>query len=321
MRFLRYLPLGLLLTAGLASAQSYPDKSRPIKLIVPFGAGSSADVLARALGRGMTDVAGVNVVVDNKPGAEAVIGMQAAKLSAPDGYTMVLTTISTQAVNLHMLANMPYDPIADFVPLAGVAKISLMMNVGPSVPFKSAREFIAAARANPGKYTFGNASATTRLAGEMLQRSAGIQLVSVPYKNFTDALSNLASGELDTVIVDAATAGAFYKQNVRPLASAGSSRVALYPNVPTLKEEGVADYEVDGWFAAYFPAKTPPAIAAAMRDILRDALKTKYVAEVYGTFAMEPLDLFGDRLDAFQRAELDKWGKAVKAANLGPKKQ
>ncbi|MEY4100516.1 MAG: hypothetical protein RL300_1687 [Pseudomonadota bacterium] len=319
MRLFRCFLAASLMVTGLASADTYPDKNKPIRLVVPYNAGSSTDVLARALARGMSETSGVNVIVENKIGGDAVIGVQAVKTAPPDGYTILLTTISSQAVNPHVIANLPYDPIADFVPLVGVAKITLMVNLGAKTPAKTVREFIAAAKANPGKYTVGSASTTTRLAGEMLQTAAGIQLLPVPYKNFNDAGSNMVSGELDVMVVDAATIGAFYSKGVKLVAAASNTRNSRFPNVPTMAEEGVPGYEILGWFAAYSPAKTPPAIAATMIDILNKGLKTKYVTDIYDTYAMEPLDLAGDKLGAFQRAELEKWGKAVRAANMGPK--
>ncbi|WP_198084592.1 tripartite tricarboxylate transporter substrate binding protein [Variovorax sp. E3] len=318
-RLIQLLLLWLVIGLGSATAQSYPEKSKPIRLVVPFNAGSSTDAIGRALARGMAEVAGLNVVVENMPGAEAVLGTRAVKQAAPDGYTMLLTTLSTHAVNPHMLPKLPYDPIKDFVPLVGVAQGPLVMSVGPAFPFKSAREFFAAARANPGKYTFGSASATTRLAGEMLGQAAGIRLLAVPYKSFSDLMTNLVAGEIHFTIADVGGMKPFYGSGVRPLASVSGKRIPAFPDVPTMQEEGLPSYEASVWFATYFPANTPPAIAERMRDLLNDAAKTKYVTEVLSTSSLEPMPLAGQELDAFQRAELEKWGKAVRAANLGPK--
>lgn len=297
-------------------AQAFPDKSKPIRAIAPFGAGTSADVLARAIARGMGELYGVNVVIDNRVGADGVIGVQAVKAAAPDGYTIFITSLSTQVVNPHTFKKLPYDPMADLIPLAGVGKTALMLNLGPSTTFKTAQEFIAAAKANPGKYTIGSGTATTRMAGEMFSRAAGIQTLSVPYKALVDAMTNLAGGQIDAVLVDAAVAGPFYKQGVRAVASTGATRPALMPQVPTLQEEGLSGFEVVGWFAAYAPAKTPPAAVIALREMMSNAVKSKYVTDVYSNFSMEPLALSGNELDAFQRAEFDKWGKAVQAAGL-----
>ena len=162
-----------LLVAGFAmttavQAQTYPDKSRPIKIIAPSGAASVVDLLARAYGKAMAETSSLNVVVDNKPGAEMVIGVQAFTSSAPDGYTAMVTSSSSQTLNPVMIPNLPYDPLKDMVPLTGLAKGGLIMNLGVSTTFKTAHEFVAAARAAPGKYTCSSSSTTTRLACELL---------------------------------------------------------------------------------------------------------------------------------------------------------
>ena len=315
-RFLRLVTLGILMASGLASAQSYPDKSKPIRIIVPFSAGSSADTFARAIARGAADQ-GVNVVVDNRAGGEAIIGEMAVKTAAPDGYTILLTSGSTQAVNPHVLPNVPYDPIADFIALQGVAKAPLFFNVSPSIQAKTVAEFIALARANPGKYTFGSGSTTMQMAGELFQQSAGIKMLWVPYKNATDAVLALAAGQLDLVFVDAAMVSPYYPRGVRSMAVSTGKRASRYEKVPTLMEEGLKDVKFAGWFGTYFPANTPAPAVSAMKDILDKAIKTKYVTDVIGNFGMEPFD---EDLDAFQRADYEQWGKVVRSANLDPKK-
>ena len=302
-----------------AAAQAYPDKSKPIRLVVPFNAGSSADAIGRALARGMTEVAGVNVVVENMPGAEAVLGARAVKQAAPDGYTLLLTTLSTHAVNPHMIPNLPYDAVKDFVPITGVSKGPLVVAVGPKFPFASAREFFDAARANPGKYTVGSASATTRLAGEMLAQAAGVQLLAVPYKSFGDLMTNMIAGDIHLMIIDIGTMNPFVASGIRPLLNVSGKRIPAYPNVPTAQEEGMPSYEVSVWTATYFPAKTPAGNVATMREMINGAMKTKYVTDVLASFSLEPMPLTGPAFDAFQRTEFEKWGSAVKAANLGPK--
>jgi tripartite-type tricarboxylate transporter receptor subunit TctC len=215
------------------------------------------------------------------------------------------------------MPNLPYDPFTDFVPLVGVNKTSLYFHVSPSVHFKSLAEFVEDARKNPGKYTVSSGSTTMLMAGEMLNQAAGIKLLAVPFKNATDAVTAVASGQVDLVIVDAAMASPYYSRGVRALATTTPARTKRYPELPTAKEEGVPGYQVVGWFGTYFPAHTPPAISAAMRDLLANALKTKYVTDVLSNFAMEPFD--GD-LAAWEREDYERWGKAVRAANMGPKK-
>ncbi len=321
MRLLGYLVLGLAfaVSAGTASAQSYPDKSRPIRIVLPQGPGSASDVLARALAKAITDTSGQNVIVDYKPGGETVIGVQALMTAPLDGYTMMMSSSSTQVLNMVMMPNVPYDPFRDFIPLVGVSKATLAVNLGPSTTFKTANEFIAAARANPGKYTFASSTATTRLAGELLQYTAGIKLLNVPYKVTAAGATALAAGEVDLMIVDPSSISMHWQSGrVRPVAVSSATRVSSLPQIPALREEGVPDYDVTAWFCTYFATGTPAPIVAAMRDILRKAVKAPTFTETLAKVSMEPLDLVGDDLTALNRKEVEMWAKVVKAANLKP---
>jgi tripartite-type tricarboxylate transporter receptor subunit TctC len=312
------LCLGMLSTSAMA--QAYPDKSRALRVLVPFGAASSTDILARALAKGISDVAGLNVIVDNKAGAEGQIGMAAGKAAPPDGYTLVMTTSSTQVLNPHMIPNLAYDPVADFTPVAGIAKFALILNAGPSVTQPNLHELLKAARANPGKFSFGSGTATTRLAAELLQSVGGVKLLAVPYKSQTDAIVGLAGGQVDLVFMDLPGSSPHHKSGrVRPLAVTGTSRMTALPDVPTAQEEGLIGYEVTGWWAAYFPAKTPPAIVMAMRDIVEKALKTQSVKDALTTFALEPLPLSGEAFAAFQKSDSQRLGKLVREANQAGK--
>ena len=301
----------------LARAQSFPDKSKPIVGIVAYAAGSGVDVVARAYAQGMSEALGTNVVVENRPGAEGVIGMQAAKSAVPDGHTILFTSISTQTVNPHLFKRPPYDALNDFTPLAGTVKVTLLLNASPSLgAFKSAREFIQAAKAAPGKYSYASISATTRLAAEMFAKAAGIKLLNIPYKNFSDLTSDLASGRVDLLMADASGVGAAYKQGVRPLAAASLKRLPSMPDVPTFEEQGLAGLEIIGWHGAYAPAKTPAPVVARLRQAVQQAAKSKSVRDYCTTFGVETLELAGEEFAAFQRAEFDKWGKAVRDAGL-----
>ncbi|HSV77761.1 MAG TPA: tripartite tricarboxylate transporter substrate binding protein [Ramlibacter sp.] len=319
MKLLKYLLITLGLVVGSSHAQTFPDKSRPLKIIVPSGAASTGDLLARAYGRAITEVSGLPVVVENKPGAEGVIGLQAVKSAPPDGYTIMLTSSSTQVLNAHMIPNLPYDPVADFVPLTGAGKAALVMYVGSGLPIGSAREFIEAARAHPGKHTFGSNTATGRLLGEMLEQMAGIKLLSVPFKTLPEVMTAVSAGQVDMAFATVSTADAYVKSGrVRPMAVTSGTRLPALPNVPTLREEGLRDYDLTSWLATYAPAGTPPAIAATLRDILRRASQTSAVKETLHTFSMEPLELAGDQLTALQRAESEKWRRVVRPSAQRP---
>lgn len=300
-----------------ASAQSFPDKTKPIKGLCPFPAGSTADTVGRAYAQAMSEILGANVVIENRPGAEGVIGLQAAKTAPADGYTMLFTSLSTQVVNPHLFKRLTYDPLKDFIPLAGTIKSVLLMNVGPSLSsFKSAQEFIEAAKANPGKYSCASVSATTRLAGQMLAKAAGIKLLNVPYKNWSDLTSDLLSGRVDILVADGPAVVPYLKLGMRSLAAAASTRVPSLPEVPTLQEQGVPGPDIVGWHAAYVPAKTPAAVVTTLRDAVRQAAKSRVVKDYFSTFGVEPLDLASEEFAAFQRAEFDKWGEAVREAGL-----
>ena len=313
MKLLRVFGLMVLMAAGAAGAQGYPDKAKPLKMIVPFGTGTAADLLARALAKGMTEVAGLTVVIDNRPGAETVVGVVGAKNAPPDGYTMLFTNTGSTILNVYTLPSLPYDPVADFRPLAGVARFSLVMSAGPSQNFASLQEVLDAARAAPGKYTYGSATAVTRVAMEMLEQLAGVKMLSVPYKAMSEATTALAGGQIDFLMNDAATAITFYKSGrLRPLATTATTRMAALPNVPTVLEAGVKDYELVGWFATYFPANTPPAVTATMREILQRAVKTKSVVDMLASASFEPMDVAGDQLGALQRSDSAKWGKLLR---------
>ena len=318
---MRILPSILLATAFLAptgvSAQTYPDNAKVVKIIVPFGTGSSVDMLARAYSKVLSETEGINVIVDNKAGAETVVGVQALLASPKDGYTMLLTTSSTMTLNPVMTPNLPYDVFRDLTPLVGVGKVVVAMNLGPSTTFKTAREFIAAAKASPGKYSCGSASANSRLSCELLQSQAGIKLLNVPYKATAMGLTALAGGEIDMMFADPGSATPLWQGGrIRAVAQSGVTRTPTLPQVPTLREEGLPDYEVVAWFASYFPAGTPAPAVTAMRQILRKATQSKLITDTVTGMGLEPMPLVGDELTKLNRNEIDKWTKVIREANI-----
>ena len=320
MRWLRFLMLCLAIVSSAAGAQTFPDRSKPLKIILPQGPGSASDVVTRAFAKAITDVSGMNVVIDYKPGAETLIGVQALMSSPPDGYTLMLVSSSTPVLNPVMIPNLAYDPLRDFIPLIGISKVTLVFNLGPSTPFKSVRDFVAAAKAQPGKYSFASATSTSRLAGELLQSLAGIQLLNVPYKTTAAGMTAVAAGEVDLMMADASSARPLWDSGrVRPIAVTTGTRSSSLP-LPTIREDGVPDYDVTAWFATYFAARTAPEIVTAMRDILRKAAKTPGFQDALARANMDPLDLSGDEINALTRKEIDMWTKIVRAANLAPAK-
>ncbi|WP_198084593.1 tripartite tricarboxylate transporter substrate binding protein [Variovorax sp. E3] len=306
--------LWLMLGMGCAMAQTYPDKAIPLKIVVPFGPGSSSDVIARAFGRAISEVSGLHVIVDNKPGADTVIGIQSVLNGAADGNTLLLVSSSTTVLNPLMVPNQPFDMLRDFVPLVAIAKNSPAFNLGPSTPFKSVREFVAAAKARPGKYTYGSASTTSLLAGQLLEARTGIEMLNVPYKTTTAALTALAGGEVDLVLVDISNVKSLQEAGrVRALAVGAPARLSGLPQLPTMIEEGVPDYQITSWFGTYFINRTSSEKVAAMREILRKAVKSQAYIDALTKVNLEPFDLIGEDLTALAKAEIAIYGKIIRA--------
>ncbi|MBT2336608.1 tripartite tricarboxylate transporter substrate binding protein [Variovorax paradoxus] len=296
----------------LTCAQSFPEKSRPIRIVVPAGAGSGTDVVARAYARALGD-AGLIAIVENKAGAEGVIGLEFAKNAAPDGYTVVFSNLSTHVLNMYQQEKLPYDPVADFTPLVVLESVALVLNAGPSRKLTSLADALTAARANPGKVTYGSSTSATRLAVEMLERQADVKLFAVPYKTQAQATSALVAGEIDLLMTDAITALPFYKDGkVRPLAVTSRSRMPVMPDTPTLREQGLKDYEFAAWNAAFAPVRTPPDVVEKLRAIFREAGHSKYVVDVLKSKASQTDPLSPSELSALIRADVERWGKLLR---------
>jgi tripartite-type tricarboxylate transporter receptor subunit TctC len=303
--------------AAPALAQNYPTK--PITFVVPFAAGSATDQLARALGQSVSAETGQSVVVDNKPGANGFIGAQAVAKAAPDGYTVFITTNTTHAANEHLFKKLPYDPVKDFAPVTGLAKGAQIMVVNPSLPFKTVSEFIAAAKKEPGKYTFGSGSSSSRIAGELLQQMAGIQLLHVPYKSNPLAITDLLGGQIHMMITDMATGMPQVKAGkLRALGVSSLKRSSLAPDVPTIAEAGVPGYEMGFWFAAYVPAGTPPAVVKRLNELLVKAVASPSAKSLFESTGFEPFTTTPEELAKFQLAESGKWQQIIKRAGIEP---
>jgi tripartite-type tricarboxylate transporter receptor subunit TctC len=281
--------LALALALGLAApaAAQYPDK--PITFVVPFAAGSATDQLARALGQEVTKITKQPVVVDDKPGASGFIGAEIVKKAAPDGYTVFITTNTTHAANQHLYKKIPYDPVADYVPVTGLGKGGQIMIVAPSVQAKTVGEFIALAKSQPGKISFGSGSSSSRVAGELFQQMAGVDLLHVPYKSNPLAINDLLGGQIQMMITDMATGLPQVKGGkVRALGVSTQKRSPLAPELPTISEAGVPGYDMGFWFAAYVPANTPAAVVARLNAILIEATKGPAMQQYYQSTGTDP---------------------------------
>ncbi|CAN7514424.1 tripartite tricarboxylate transporter substrate binding protein [Variovorax sp. LjRoot290] len=317
---IRIRPLALafaaLLGAGAAAAQTYPDK--PISFVVPFAAGSATDQIARALGNGVTAETKQPVVIDNKAGASGFIASQQVAKALPDGYTVLITTNTTHAANEHLFKKLPYDPVKDFSPIAALGKGGQIMVVNPNSPAKTVAEFVALAKKEPGKLSFGSGSSSSRMAGELLQQLAGIKLLHVPYKSNPLAVTDLLGGQIDMMITDTATGLPQVKAGkLRALGVSGAQRSPLAPEVPTIAEAGVKGYEMGYWFAAYAPAKTSPAVVKRLNELLVKAAKSEAAKTAfYEPSGTEVFTTSPEELAKFQHGESQKWGRIVKAAGI-----
>lgn len=309
--------LGALLLATAATAQDFPNK--PITFVVPFAAGSATDQIARAIGQGVTDATKQGVTIDNKPGASGFIAAQQVAKANPDGYTVLITTNTTHAANEHLFKSLPYDPVKEFAPITLLGKGGQIMIVNPKVEAKTVGELVAFAKKNPGKLSFGSGSSSSRIAGELLQQMAGIQILHVPYKSNPLAINDLLGGQIDMMITDTAT-GLPQVQGgkVRALGVTATKRSPLAPDIPTIAEAGVPGYEMGYWFAAYVPARTPPAVVKRLQELMVAATRGPSAVKFYQTTGVDAATSTPEDLAKFQQSESAKWGKIVKAAGIQP---
>ena len=300
-----------------AAAQDYPTK--PITLIVPFGPGSGTDQLARVIGQALSEQAKVPVVVDNKAGASGFLAAQYVAKAAPDGYTVLVTTNTTHAANEHLFKKLPYDPVRDFSPVALLSKGYMLMVVKPDAPYKTVGDLIAAARKSPGKLNFGSGSSSSRVASEMLKQLTHTDMVNVPYKSNPLGLTDLIGGQVDFMIADTPTTLPQVEGGkLRALAVSGTRRLPGAPNIPTVAEAGVKDYDMSFWTGVYLPPGAPPALVKRLNDMLSKAVATEgfkaFNAKTSGEIAFSS----PEELARFQAAESKKWGQVIRAAQIQP---
>jgi tripartite-type tricarboxylate transporter receptor subunit TctC len=311
------LTAGLLASAPPAQAQTYP--TRPIKLVVPFAAGSATDALARILGQKLTTAEGWTVVIENIAGGSGMMAAQNVARSAPDGYTVFVTSNTTHAANQSLFKQLTYDPIGDFEPVGKLGTITLALAVHPSVPAADAKELIAYGKANPGKLTFGSGSSSSRIAGEMLKTLAGFDMLHVPYKSNPMAITDLLGGQISLVFADVSTTLPQIRAGkVKGFGVSSAQRSALAPELPTMIEAGVPGYDLTAWFAAFVPAKTPQPIIAKLNAALNAVMADKATQDALLAAGIEPLTGTPDELRAFVVSETKKWADIVKAAGIQP---
>ena len=308
----------VVLGAGLlggtsALAQAYPTK--PVTIIVPFAAGGTTDILARIIGQALTAELGQSVVVDNRAGAGGNFGGQAAAKAAPDGHTLFMGTVGTHAINASLYKKMPFDPVKVFAPLTRVANVPNLLVANPAQPYKSVKDLIAYAKANPGKVNFGSSGngSSIHLSGELFKSLAKVDMQHVPYKGSAPAVTDLMGNQIGIMFDNMPSA----IQHVRsgslvPLAVTTAKRSPELPNVPTIAEAGVPGYEATSWFGMFAPAGTPAPVLAKLNAAIVKVLAQPDVKKKINEQGAEVYSETPEQFAAFIQAESVKWGKVVK---------
>lgn len=300
--------------AGLARADTYP--SHTIRMIVPFPAGGPTDIVARPVAQLLGDVLGQTIFIDNRGGAGGSIGADAVAKATPDGYTLLMGTVGTNAINQTLYKKLPYDALADFTPIGSVAAAPVAVVAYPEAPFKTLRELVEHARAAPNTIAYGSAGNGTpgHLAGAMFCAAAGIKLMHVPYKGSAPAITDLLGGQIPLMFDPLQSVLTHVMSSkLRALAVTSAQRAPVVPAVPTVAESGWKDFETTAWWAVYAPAKLPADVTAKLTTSLQRIVESAGFAERIDKLGLQPL---WKPLAAFQKAETAKWGAAVKATGL-----
>src|SRR5215208_3872250 len=285
-------------------ADTYP--SRIVKMIVPFPAGGTTDIFARHIGDRLAKAFGHNFVIDNRGGAGGNIGSDAVAKADPDGYTLLVGTVGTHAINSSLYARMTFDPVRDFAPVAFLAGVPNIMEVNPkNVKATTVQEFIAEAKASPKKLSFASSGNGTsiHLSGEMFKQMTGVELVHVPYRGSAPAVNDLIAGQVDLMF-----------DNLPAIAVTSAKRSAALPDVPTIAESGLPGFDASSWFAIFAPAKTPPEIVAKLNAEVLKALPDPELQKRFADIGGEIRPYKPDELAAFVKAEIEKWAKVVKTS-------
>jgi tripartite-type tricarboxylate transporter receptor subunit TctC len=316
MRWISRLGLALLAIAFAlpATAQSWP--ARPVKIVVPFGPGGPADVYARVVGQELTEIFKQQFVIENKPGAGAVIGTDVVAKAPPDGYTLLMMS-NTHTTNETLLAKKPYALMKDLTPVAPVNSSDLVMVVHPSVPARTLAEFIALAKKEPGKLSYASSGPGTpyHMAGELFKAMTGTDILHVPHKSSGEARNDVMGGHVQ-MMFDAVTTmkGAVDAGTVRALGTTGTARSDILPNVPTVAEAGVPGYEATIWLGIMAPAGTPKEIVDKLNAEIAKVLAKPSIREAWARQGAVPIGMTPAEFGGFLQRDIDKWAKVVEVS-------
>ena len=306
----------LLPFAVAAQAPEWP--SRPVRFIVPYPPGGPTDIMGRIVAQAVQGPLGQPFVVENRAGANGLIGSEQAARAAPDGSTF-LVNASAHVIVPHLTPNMPIDVLADFVPVTNIAAVPLWLVVNPALPVRSVAEFIAYARANPGRIAYASSSqgGAPHLAGELFKLMTGTDLVHVPYRGSGPAGQDLIAGTVQAMFDSVpASAGAVRDGRLRALGVTTKTRIAPFPDLPTIAEAGVPGYEISTWYGIWAPVRTPPAIINRLQQAVAAAARNPETRARFDALGAEPVADSPEDYARFVRAEYDRWGKLVRDARI-----
>ena len=302
--------------AGPALAQpAYPSK--PLRLVVGFPPGGANDILARLVGAKLQEQWGQPAVIDNKPGANAIIATEFVARSAPDGYTLLVGASGAMAFNPGLYAKLPYDPVRDFEPVTMLGSFPLVLAVSPSLPAQSVKELVQLVAATPGKYNYSAGSTPFQLAMELFKLRTGVALNHISYKGSAQAVGAVLTNDVQMTFVDAPPAvGQIKAGKLRALAVTSRTRAPVLPEAPTMIEAGIADFEVVLWTSLFAPAGTPRAVVEKLQQQIAAILRLPDVAERMAALGIEPVGSTPAQLAAVLRADVEKWTAVAKSANV-----
>ena len=305
------------LVAVAAHAQTvFPTK--PVRIVVPYAPGGGTDIISRQIAQKLGEAWGQNVFVENRPGANGISGTDVVLKSAPDGHNLVVV-VAAHVINSSLQTKMPYDPVTDVAPVTLIARSPWVIVSIPTLPAKTLGEFVAYAKANPGKLRFGSSEPSSRLAGEQFKQLAGINLEHIPYKGGSQIMTDMLGGQIETGFTSTLTVLQHYKSGkLKVLAVAGKARHPSMPDIPTAVEAGYPEYETYAWYGMYAPKGTPREIVARIQQEIARVVKRPDTEERLGQFGAEPIASTPEDFAAFTKAESEKFARLIKAAGIQP---
>jgi len=316
---LRSLLVAALLAATTPAAAQDAYPSHTIQLVVPFGAGSGTDAMARELAQALSNELGQPVVVDNRPGANGMIAAELAAKAPNNGYTLLMAGNTTHSANPYLFKTLRYDPIKDFTPIARLATAPFVLAVDGKGSLKTLPELIARAKAEPGKLSYGAPSSAATVSGETLKQMANINLIEVRYRQTPQAMTDVLGGAINMAFLDLAACLSNLKSgNLRALVTTGAKRTPLLPDVPTMQESGYAGVDIIAWVGVFAPANVPPAITAKLDGAVAKVMASERIQSRLTGMGLDPAYAPAQETSAFIKSELLRWGEMIKKAGIEP---